>query len=116
MQNETKADYLVAFPRRMVKNPNPDLTYVLDGTPKNNPPKEGDCLGPFFQRVLARNAGQPARKPNQDLTTANVSFCWETATHLRGKRYRMYLKTTKAIKTIERLEALTTYGSSHVIN
>jgi hypothetical protein len=115
MQKDHTADYLVKFPLSKVENRIEDRIYVLDGTPPNSPPKEGDCLGPFFQRVLSKtNPGVDSREVVQNLEKSNVTFCWNTATRLRGKsRWRMFLVTTKAIRARDRLEALTTYGPAH---
>ena len=120
-KDEGTAEYLVAFPhskvprRFLVKDKN--TSYYLDGTPETDPPQEGDCLGPFFQRVLAKGAGLASRYVVQDLTQKNVAFCWGTVTKLDDEnRFRMYIKTTVAIRARDRLEAFTTYGSAHSVN
>ena len=64
----------------------------------------------------AANAGAPSIPIVQNLHEQNVEFCWNTATDLGNGRYRMYLRTTKAIKAKDRLELLTKYGTTHIIN
>jgi hypothetical protein len=92
--------------------------WLLDGSPSSrDDPKEGDCLGPFIQRVLgAANPGAPSIPMVQNLHEQNVEFCWNTATSIGNGRYRMYLRTTKAIKAKDRLEVLTKYGTAHILN
>jgi len=63
----------------------------------------------------AANAGAPSIPIVQNLFEQNVEFCWNTATNLGNDRYRMYLRTTKAIKAKDRLELLTTYGPAHIL-
>ena len=89
---------------------------MLDGVPENaDEPRDGDCLGPFIQRVLGIASGAPSIPIVQNLTEQNVEFCWKTKTKLPQGRYRMYLRTTKVIKAKDRLELFTTYGSSHIL-
>lgn len=121
LQAKGLADYLVAFPKKHLPKSceaRSGEEWLLDGTPTNaEDPEEGDCLGPFVQRVLgAANAGASSVPIKQKLNQHNVEFCWDTATDLGNGRYRMYLRTTKAIQAKQRLELLTTYGPAHIIN
>ena len=112
-RQEKAADYLISFPRKCEKG----FEFVLDGTPENDDPKEGDCLGPYVQRVLSTaNTGAPSIPIVQNLEEQNVEFCWKTTTDLGRGRYRMYLRTKKIIKAKDRLELLTKYGASHILN
>ena len=111
LRDKKEADYLAAFPR---KSNEPGFQWVLDGVPKTEP-QVGDCLGPFVQRVLGVASGAPSIPIVQNLTEQNVEFCWKTTTELLEGRFRMYLRTTKAIEARDRLELLTTYGSSHIL-